>query len=88
MPSSATGCAAIREAAVVGRKDAKWGEVPVAVVVAAENGKLGAGDVLALFEARLARFKHPRDVVFVAELPRNAMGKIQKHEISRMLETK
>ena len=82
------GCAAIREAAVVGRKDAKWGEVPVAVVVAAENGKLGAGDVLALFEARLARFKHPRDVVFVAELPRNAMGKIQKHEISRMLETK
>ena len=46
----------------------------------------GAG-VLGLFESRLARFKHPRAVVFVDELPRNAMGKIQKHEIIKMLET-
>lgn len=81
------GCPAIREAAIVGRKDAKWGEVPVAVVVRAEGRSIEAGDVLALFEARLARFKHPRDVVFVDALPRNTIGKIQKHEILRMLET-
>jgi fatty-acyl-CoA synthase len=81
------GCPQIREAAVVGRSDTKWGEVPVAVVVATGEGALTDKDVLALFETRLARFKHPRAVIFVAELPRNAMGKIQKHEISKMLET-
>ena len=35
-----------------------------------------------LCQGRLARFKHPRDIVFVADLPRNAMGKVLKHELS------
>jgi acyl-CoA synthetase (AMP-forming)/AMP-acid ligase II len=37
--------------------------------------------VLSLFDGRLARFKHPRDVVFLDHLPRNAMGKVLKHEL-------
>ena len=36
-----------------------------------------AADVLALFEGRVARYKHPREVVCVERLPRNAMGKVQ-----------
>ncbi|MCP5367832.1 MAG: long-chain fatty acid--CoA ligase [Hyphomicrobiales bacterium] len=80
-------CPAIREAAVVGRRDPRWGEVPVAVVVRTGDDTLDGAGVLGLFESRLARFKHPREVVFVDALPRNAMGKIQKHEISKLLET-
>ena len=68
---------AIAEVAVVGRADARWGEVPVAVVVRADPGLDEAG-VLALLEHRLARYKRPRAVVFVAALPRNAMGKVEK----------
>ncbi len=78
-------CPDIREAAVVGRPDKKWGEVPVAVVAAAAGAELGADQVMALFDGRLARFKHPRDVVFVEALPRNAMGKIVKFELRAML---
>ncbi|MFP6757886.1 MAG: AMP-binding protein [Alphaproteobacteria bacterium] len=67
----------ITEAAVIGRAEERWGEVPVAIVVAADPA-LDAGAVLALFENRLARFKHPKDVIFCQSLPRNAMGKIEK----------
>ena len=41
--------------------------------------------VLALYAERLARYKHPRDVVFVDALPRNVMGKILKFEIREMV---
>jgi acyl-coenzyme A synthetase/AMP-(fatty) acid ligase len=44
--------------------------------------------VLALFRERLAKFKHPRRVVFLDALPRNAMGKVQKFELKRLLETR
>jgi fatty-acyl-CoA synthase len=71
-------CPAIRDAVVVGRADARWGEVPVAVVVKAA-AELDESAVLALFEGRLARFKYPREVVFLDELPRNAMGKVLRY---------
>jgi len=62
------------EGAVIGRPDPRWGEVPVAVVVPGEGFDCDA--VLGFFEGRLARFKHPRDVVVVAALPRTALGKV------------
>jgi fatty-acyl-CoA synthase len=74
-------CAHIAEAAVVGIADAKWGEAACACVVLKEKGSLGEREILALFEGRLARFKHPRRVVFVDRLPRNAMGKVRKGEL-------
>jgi len=74
-------CADIAEAAVVGRADPRWGEVPVACVVPRPGARLDRDDVLALFQGRLARFKHPRDVVFLESLPRTAMGKVQKFEL-------
>ena len=67
----------IVEAAVVGRADARWGEVPVAVVVS-NDPSLDMPGILGIFESRLARFKHPKDVRFVDALPRNAMGKVEK----------
>ena len=65
----------VAEGAVCGRPDARWGEVPVAVVVPGPG--FDAAAVLAHFEGRLARFKHPRAVVAVAALPRTALGKVQ-----------
>jgi len=62
------------EGAVCGRPDPRWGEVPVAVVVAGPGFDRDA--VLRHFEGQLARFKHPRDVVVVKALPRTALGKV------------
>ena len=79
-------CGDIAEAAVVGRPDDKWGEVPVAVIVPAAGASLSKEDVLNLFDGALARFKHPRDVVvFMETLPRNVMGKVLKFELRDMV---
>jgi fatty-acyl-CoA synthase len=69
----------VAEGAVVGRPDPKWGEVPVAVVVPADG--FDAARVLAHFEGRIARFKHPRAVVTLPALPRTALGKIAVAEL-------
>jgi fatty-acyl-CoA synthase len=74
-------CPAIFEAAVVGRPDERWGEVPIAYVVVKSGSSLTSEDVMALFEGRIARFKHPREIVFLDSLPRNAMGKVLKYEL-------
>jgi fatty-acyl-CoA synthase len=76
---------AIADAAVVARPHARWGEVPVAVVVRRAGLELTREAVLALFAGRLARFKHPHDVLFVDELPRNAMGKVLKYRLRVMV---
>jgi fatty-acyl-CoA synthase len=73
----------VREGAVVGRPDPRWGEVPVAVVVPGEG--FDAGAVLRHFEGRLARFKQPRDVVTVDALPRTALGKVAIGEVRSLL---
>jgi fatty-acyl-CoA synthase len=67
------------DAAVLGVVDEKWGEVGVAFVVA--EGALSESEVIEFCRERLARFKVPKAVQFVAELPRNSMGKIQKSEL-------
>ena len=56
----------ILEAAVIGRADPKWGEVPVAVVVANDGGDLTLADLEEHLNANLARYKHPKDLVLVA----------------------
>ncbi len=74
-------CPDIVEAAVVARPDERWGEIPVACVVRRPDSALTRDDVLGLYRDRLARYKHPRDVVFMDALPRNVMGKILKFEL-------
>ena len=74
-------CPDLTECAVVGRPDDRWGEVPVAVVVRRKESGINRAGVLALFEGRLGHFKHPKDVLFVGELPRTALGKVQKDRL-------
>ena len=78
-------CTDIAEAAVIGRPDAKWGEVAVAVVVKKPGAGIDEVSVLALFDGRLARFKHPRAVVFTESLPKTALGKVQKDVLKTRL---
>ena len=69
--------AGVREVSVIGRPDAEWGEAVVAYVV----GKATAAELDALCLARIARFKRPKDYVFIDALPKNNYGKILKTEL-------
>ncbi len=71
-------CPKILEAAVVGQPDTRWGEVVVAVVVRKPGAMLDTDGVMALFDGELARFKHPKRIVFCDALPKTALGKVQK----------
>jgi len=76
-------CPQIAEAAVVGVDDPKWGESACACVV--RKSSIDEQEVLSLFRDRLAKFKHPRRVVFLDSLPRNAMGKVLKQDLKRLV---
>ncbi len=72
----------VREASVVGRADARWGEVVVAFV-AGDGVDAAALDALCL--AHIARFKRPREYHFVASLPKNHYGKVLKTALRETL---
>jgi len=69
----------VAESAVVGVPDADFGEVGVAVVIAKPGAAVNPAGILAQLKSTLANFKVPKRCVVVKELPRNAMGKIQKN---------
>jgi malonyl-CoA/methylmalonyl-CoA synthetase len=69
--------AGVREAAVVGAPDERRGEVPVAYVVA--QGPIDADALRAACARSMASFKVPRGFVQLEALPKNALGKVQKH---------
>jgi len=71
-------CPKVAEAAVLGQPDSQWGEVVVAVIVKTPGADLDAAQVMQLFEGQLARFKHPKRILFCDALPKTALGKVQK----------
>jgi fatty-acyl-CoA synthase len=64
--------------AVIGVPHAKWGEVPIAILTVGTASRVTPDAVLAHLDGRLARYKIPKRLVFVDELPRTASGKVQK----------
>jgi long-chain acyl-CoA synthetase len=78
----------VQEVSVIGRPDREWGEAVVAYVV----GRASAAELDTLCLAHIARFKRPKDYVFVDALPKNNYGKILKTELramdSKALDTK
>jgi fatty-acyl-CoA synthase len=69
---------AVLEAAVIGVPDAKWGEVPRALVVLKPGQRLEEYELIDFCRGRMAHFKAPKSVEFIAALPKTATGKIQK----------
>ena len=72
---------AVLEAAVVGRPDDRWGEVPVAFVVLRQDATATPDALLEHCRAQLARFKVPKEITFLDALPRNPSGKVLKREL-------
>jgi malonyl-CoA/methylmalonyl-CoA synthetase len=78
---------AVLDVAVVGLPDPDWGDRVVACVIAREGleSMCTEGAIRAFLKTRVAAYKVPRQVVVVRELPRNALGKVLKHELVRTL---
>ncbi len=68
----------VADVAVIGMPSAKWGESAAAIVVAKPDRELGEHEILEFCQGKLARYKQPRCVHFVDEIPRNPTGKILK----------
>ena len=77
----------VREVAVIGLRDPRWGERPVAIVVLAEGASLELPALTEHCRARLASFKVPKQLVIRDSLPRNPSGKILKRVLRTELET-
>ncbi|RUV41758.1 MULTISPECIES: malonyl-CoA synthase [unclassified Mesorhizobium] len=71
--------AGVAESAVIGVAHPDFGEGVTAVVVRKPGSAISAADIADAIAGRLAKYKHPKQVIFVDELPRNTMGKVQKN---------
>lgn len=76
----------VLEVAVVGIADQKWGEVPIAFIAKKEGASISEEDVKNHCLQHLAKYKVPKEVHFVKELPKNATGKIQKTQLTKLRE--
>lgn len=76
----------IVEAAIVGRADDRWGEVPVAVVVPRPGNEITLEEINDFLSGSLARFKLPKDLLVLNQLPRNAGGKVVKPQLRALLD--
>ena len=77
----------VADAVVVRRPDSKWGEVPIAFIVARQDCTLTADKAIAACQSQIARYKVPKEVRFVAEsdLRRSASGKIIRGDLEALL---
>ncbi len=71
----------VAEAAVIGAKDEKWGEVGRAIVALKAGEELEEAEIIDFLKERLAKYKVPKQVIFVDQLPRNAAGKVLKNKL-------
>lgn len=74
---------AVASVAVIGVEDARWGEVPRAIIEVREGYELSEEQVLNHLDGRLARYKVPKSVLFVESMPRTASGKIRKPDLRK-----
>jgi acyl-CoA synthetase (AMP-forming)/AMP-acid ligase II len=77
---------AVIDCAVVGKRDAKWGESVHAVVVLKQGASMTGEELISHCRSLIASYKCPKSVEFVTELPRTASGKISKVDIRKTLD--
>ncbi|MFF4170719.1 long-chain-fatty-acid--CoA ligase [Streptomyces sp. NPDC001744] len=77
----------VREVAVVGRPDERWGQIPVAFVAVVPEADLSLPALLGFLDGKLASFKMPKDLMTLPQLPRNAGGKVAKGALRALAET-
>jgi malonyl-CoA/methylmalonyl-CoA synthetase len=76
---------AVNACAVIGCPDAEWGEKVTAVVVLEKTESVSGEELIRFCRERLAPYKSPKAIVFKDDLPRNAMGKVQKAELRKVV---
>jgi malonyl-CoA/methylmalonyl-CoA synthetase len=74
---------AVNACAVIGCPDAEWGERITAVVVLHKTESVPGEELIRYCRSKLAPYKSPKSIVFMDDLPRNAMGKVQKSELRK-----
>lgn len=78
------GMTEVADVAVVGIANEKWGEVGRAYIVLKEGQTLTTKQVIEFCQDRLARYKHPKSIVFVDTLPRTPTGKVKKNKLREL----
>ena len=76
----------IKEVCVVGIKDKTWGQAVSAAIVLEKNAKLSASDLRNFLKNKLARYKIPKKILFVDELPKTELGKVIKEKIAELFQ--
>lgn len=79
---------AVQQAAVFSVPDDEWGEKVCAAVILKPEVYLGESDLKTFLGAHLAKYKQPKSIVFESDLPRTAVGKIQKHKLKEIFQDK
>ena len=75
----------VAEVAVVGKPDAKWGEIPLALIVKKADATVSEQEIMALCRQNLAGYKCVREVRFINAIPKNAVGKVLKKELRKQI---
>jgi long-chain acyl-CoA synthetase len=81
--SAIFGHPAVKDVAVIGVPDDKWGEAVEAIIVPAEGAVVDPAEIIAYARERIAGYKLPKSIDIVESLPRNPAGKILKRELRR-----
>lgn len=73
----------VADVAVIGVPDEKWGEIPRAYIVATQEGSISEEEIIQYCKEKLASYKAVKEVLFVEQLPRNAVGKLLKQQLKQ-----
>jgi long-chain acyl-CoA synthetase len=74
----------VEEVAVIGVPDAEWGEAVQAVCVLKKGSVVGAAELIEFVASKIARYKKPKHVLFVENLPKTASGEINREEVKKL----
>jgi acyl-CoA synthetase (AMP-forming)/AMP-acid ligase II len=76
---------AVSECCVIGKQDPEWGEIVVAFIVLVESDAVGTRELDTHCLDRIARFKRPKEYIFLESLPKNSSGKVLKRDLRELL---